>query len=73
MVLIEPKVLEKKKGLDRKKKLVMNVTWSKYMVVRHSSTKVHGMRLSVNEDEDWDIMWCDGGVSADKLNKMKFY
>ena len=69
----EPVVQEKKKNLEKKKKLVMNVTWSKYMVVRHAATKVHGMRLSANEEDDWDIMWCDGGVSAEKLNKMKFY
>jgi hypothetical protein len=51
----------------------MNVLWSKYMVVRHVAKKVYGMRLISNEDDDWDIMWCDGGVSAEKLSKMKFY
>ena len=51
----------------------MNVLWSKYNVVRHAAKFIHGMRLNTNEEEDWDIMWCDGGVSAEKLNKMKFY
>lgn len=72
-MLIEPQPLEKRKNECRKKKLIMNVLWSKYNVVRHAAKVIHGMRLNTNEEDDWDIMWCDGGVSAEKLNKMKFY
>lgn len=31
------------------------------------------MKLTHNDDEDWDICWMDGAVSCEKLYKMKPY
>lgn len=51
----------------------MNVAYTKYYVVRYVAKNVFKMRLTCNEDEDWDISWQDGSVSCDKLYKMKPY
>ncbi len=31
------------------------------------------MKLSKDEEEDWDVLWLDGGVNADRMAKMKNY
>ena len=32
-----------------------------------------GFRVTHNEELDWDLMWLDGGVTPDRLMKMKAY
>ena len=51
----------------------MNVSQTKYYVVRYVAKKIYNMRLTHNEDEDWDIMWQDGAVNWERLYKMKPY
>ena len=75
---------DKKKKKRRKfkaKKLVLNVSQTKYHVVRYVARTIFKMRLSnatyshepdVPSDE-WDIMWTDGTVQVDKLYRMKPY
>jgi len=75
---------DKKKKKRRKfkaKKLVLNVSQTKYQVVRYVARTIFKMRLSnatySHEPDDikdeWDIMWTDGTVQVDKLYRMKPY
>ena len=40
----------------------MNVSQTKYYVVRYVAKNIYNMRLTHNDDEDWDICWQDGAV-----------
>ena len=51
----------------------MNIAQTKYQVVRYVAKNIYKMKLTYNEDEDWDICWQDGAVSCDRLYKMKPY
>ncbi len=51
----------------------MNVAQTKYYVVRYVAKKIYNMKLTHNDDEDWDICWMDGAASCEKLYKMKQY
>lgn len=41
--------------------------------MRYAAKKVYNMKLTHNDDDDWDICWRDGAVSCDMLYKMKPY
>jgi hypothetical protein len=46
----------------------MNVSDTKYNVVRLAGRKVLGFKLSRDEDdESWDVWWTDGGVQPEKF------
>ena len=45
---------------------MLNITNTRYEVIREVATNLN-FRLSEDEDDDWDIMWCDGGVLPDRL------
>jgi hypothetical protein len=47
----------KKKRKKKSKRLVMNVAQTKYQVVRYVAKNIYKMRLTYNDDEDWDICW----------------
>eukprot|EP00347_Sterkiella_histriomuscorum_P011690 403371481 len=64
---------KKKKKKGKQKRLIMNISQTKYYVVRYVAKKIYGMRLTHNDDEDWDIMWQDGAVNCERLYKMKPY
>ena len=57
----------------------MNVAQTKYHVVKYVGKKIFGMRLSAythessDEKNEWDLYWCDNGVTVDRLYKMKSY
>lgn len=53
---------KKKKKKVNKKRLVMNVAQTKYYVVRYVAKNIYKMKLTTNEEEDWDICWQDGAV-----------
>lgn len=65
--------MKKKKRKVNKKRLVMNVSQTKYYVVRYVARKIYKMKLSHNDEEDWDICWQDGAVQCEKLSKMRPY
>lgn len=79
--LSKPK--KKKKRIKYKaKKLVLNVSETKYHVVRYVAKNLFNMRLSAysqsnkdcyDEKHEWDILWTDNGVTVDRLYKMKPY
>ena len=60
----------KKKRRFKAKKLVLNVSQTKYNVVRYVARTVFKMRLSgapympdyQNPNDEWDIFWTDGSV-----------
>lgn len=60
----------KKKRRFKAKKLVLNVSQTKYGVVRYVAKNTFKMRLSgapymadySNPNDEWDIFWCDGTV-----------
>lgn len=35
----------------------MNISLTKYYVVRYVAKNIYNMRLTHNDDEDWDICW----------------
>lgn len=58
----------------------MNIAQTKYHVVKYVGKKVFQMRLSAHlsdgyqdERHDFDLYWCDNGVTVDRLYKMKPY
>lgn len=46
---------------------------TRYNVIKTVCKKILNFRLTKDEEEDWDIFWTDGGVTPDKLLKMKPY
>lgn len=72
-----PKKKKKTVKKQKQKKLVMNVLNTKYHVVKYVGKKVFQMRLStyntdaMDEKHEWDLCWCDGGVTVDRVYKMK--
>lgn len=45
-----------KRRVKKKRRMVMNVTNTKYGVVKHVGKKVMNFKLSNDLDEPWDIM-----------------
>ena len=72
---------KKKRKKFKSKKLVLNVSLTKYSVVRYVARTMFKMRLSgaqyhpeyENPNDEWDILWTDGTVQVDKLYRMKPY
>jgi hypothetical protein len=67
----ESRMIKPKKRL-KKAKLVFNVLNTHYSVIKKVA-KTEGYKLSDEEEEDWDIYWCDTGIQPEKLLKMKNY
>lgn len=53
--------------------LILNVSDTKYAVIRYVGRKVFGWKLSHKDDMDWDVMWSDNAVEPDRLTRMKPY
>mgnify|MGYP002631967331 CR=1 FL=1 len=57
----------------------MNVLQTKYHVVKYAGKKLFGFKLSTSNHDstddkhEWDLYWCDNGVTVDRLYKMKPY
>jgi len=72
---------KKVKRKFKAKKLVLNVSNTKYHVVRYVARTLFKMRLSgvayhhdyENPNDEWDLFWTDGTVGPDKLYRMKPY
>ena len=62
------------KILKKKSKIICNIAYTKYEIIKHVSEKVFFWGISLTEDdEEWDILWTDNAVTPDKLAKMKLY
>lgn len=54
--------------------LVLNVSETKYAVVKYVGRKLFGWKLSQKHDDmDWDVLWTDNAVEPDRLARMKPY
>jgi len=52
--------------------LVINICYTQYEVLNDCSEELN-FRLSVDENEDWDVWWIDGPILPTLLTKMKPY
>ena len=60
---------EDQSGVKKKKRqkyktngrLYINVNHCHYPVVR-SVAKIYNIKLTYSDEEDWDILWCDGAI-----------
>ncbi|CAI2383004.1 unnamed protein product [Moneuplotes crassus] len=52
-------------------KLTVNVSNTRYKIVRYVAKKIFGYRLSRSDNNTWDICWIDAGISHERLLKMK--
>jgi tubulin polyglutamylase TTLL6/13 len=77
-----PKKKKRRRFKYKGKKLVMNVSCTKYHVVRYVARSLFKMRLSAysqnnqdcyEEKHEWDLLWTDGIVKVDTLYRMKAY
>lgn len=57
----------------RKPKLIANVHYTKYPIVRSILRKEYKMRLYEDDFEDFDILWCDHVLANDRIMRMKPY
>ena len=65
---------ERKCSPSRKAKVVINVSDTKYAVVKYVGKRMFGWRLSYSqEDMNWDVMWTDNAVDPERLTHMKPY
>lgn len=73
---------KKRRYKIKAKKMILNVSLTKYHVVRYVARTIFNMRLSnysqTNTDcfedkHEWDLLWTDGIVKVDTLYKMKGY
>lgn len=57
----------------------MNVAQTKYHVVKYVGKKIFKMKLSAantdfqDEKYEFDLYWCDNGVTVERLYKMKHF
>lgn len=56
----------KKKAKKKPKWLVMNALNTKYKVVKYVARNIFNMKISyktnIDDNDEWDICWSDGGV-----------
>jgi hypothetical protein len=57
----------------RKPKLVGNVHFTKYPIVRTVLRKEFKMKLYEEDFEDFDLLWCDHVLANDRIMRMKPY
>jgi len=57
------------------KKIIVNVRNTRYDLVKEAAKLVFKAKLSEKDEEqnEWDLLWCDLSVPADRLMKMKDY
>ena len=53
-------------------KVVVNVSCCKYRLVKELSVG-RGYELSTRDDEEWDLLWHDGGLRPEVMMRMKPY
>jgi hypothetical protein len=71
--IVKPGVAGKTNAKARKPKLVANLFYTKYPVVRKVLRKDCRMRLCDEDVEDFDLLWCDHVLANDRIAKMKPY
>lgn len=57
----------------RHPKLVSNVFYTKYQIVRKVMRHDFKMRIEEADTDDFDILWCDHGLPPERIMRMKAY
>lgn len=56
------------------KKIIMNVAFADYNVVKYVGKKIFGWKLSYEEESNnFDVMWTDKGINVDSLSKLEHH
>ena len=55
------------------RKTTMNISLTKYSVVRKAAKHFNMSLTKKEEDENWDVLWTDAAVQPEKLSRMKLY
>lgn len=59
-------------GGRKNTKIVLNIADTKYPVVKHIAKKMMSWRVSLDPNSlDWDVLWTDTAVTAERLSSMK--
>lgn len=53
------------------RKIILNVSLTKYSVVKKAGRALNYKLLKKEDDDNWDVFWTDSGVQPEKLSKMK--
>ena len=69
----ESQDIENPKPVLRKARIICNILFTEYEVIRKVVLETLAWRITENEMEDWDIAWNDTYIPIDKLAKMKPY
>ena len=67
----EPQSPSKQKKPSRK--ITMNISLTKYSVVRKAGKHFKWNLSKKEEDDNWDVFWTDAAVQPEKLSRMKLY
>jgi len=72
------KVKEKRKkvstpGKPKKPKIIVNVLNTEYDVVKEVIKRPFNYKSSIEPEAEWDLYWCDTGVTNEMLCRMKKY
>ena len=55
------------------RKATLNISLTKYSVVRKAAKQLNMSLSKKEEDENWDVFWTDAAVQPEKLSRMKLY
>jgi tubulin polyglutamylase TTLL6/13 len=59
---------------SKKNKVICNIAYTKYDIIKHVVEQVFSWTTSAAEDDsDCDLLWTDSAITPDKLTKMKLY
>jgi hypothetical protein len=69
---LEEKAIKKKPIMKhRQPRLVTNVAHTKYTILRKVVKRDFKMRLSEEDCDDYDLLWCDLGLPPERIMRMK--
>ena len=58
---------EQKKKRKLKSRLTIHIGFTQYDVIKDVAEEDFNMKVTMTDDEDWDLMWIDGGIQAYRL------
>lgn len=54
----------------KRERLMTNIAYTQYPIVKEWS-KLHNMKITRNDEADWDLIWLDAWLPSDKMLRMK--
>ena len=67
----EPSSPSRSKKTQQSRKIILNVSLTKYSVVKKAGRSLNYKLLKKEDEDNWDVFWTDSGVQPEKLSKMK--